>query len=156
MITGPDHKIYSIILTASTMKIVKYNSNGGRLWIDIEMYGLYFISYTYQLWSASVTEPPVLTNPLKNGNNSSPHDDYFPVINDYNPTEPLSQYDNRGAEVRLWIKKVNDDNGYHLKAVIYQGNDYDTAIELGSDELNGTLNGLSVKMESLLLKLKAE
>jgi hypothetical protein len=137
------------------MKTVNYNPEGERLWVNIEMKGLYFVSYTYQLWSSSITEPPILTSPLKNGNNESPHDDYYPIVNDYNPTEPLSQYHNRALEIRLLVKKVDGDNGYRLRAVVYQGNDYETATELGFDEVEGTLNG-GVKIESLLLKLKKQ
>jgi hypothetical protein len=136
------------------MKTIKYHPNGGRLWINIEMKGLYYVSYTFQMWSASTTEPPILTNPLKNGNNDSPHDDYYPIVNDYNTTEPLSQYHKRTLEIRLLIKKVKGDDGYHLRAVVYQGNDFESAEELGYDEVEDSLNGAGIKIESLVLKLK--
>jgi len=136
------------------MKEIAFDHNGQMLWINVEMKGLYFISYTYQLWSATSDTPPILTNPMKQGNNLIPHDDFHPVINDYNPTEIISRYVNRTIDVRFWIKKINaTDDGYNLIVSVHQGSSFGTSKELGSQKVSGKVKNLSVKEEFVIIKL---
>jgi hypothetical protein len=132
---------------------IEFDHQGEMLWINIEMFGIYFITYTYQLWSSSTTTPPILTNPLKAGSNEIPHDDFHPVINDYNPTEDISNYVDRTIDVRFWIKKGDDDNGYSMKVTVYQGPTFQSAQELGSDKAEGIVGDLSIKEEFVTIKL---
>lgn len=136
-------------------KQVQFDHQGDMLWINVEMFGLYFITYTYQLWSASASTPPILTNPLKSGSNDIPHDDFHPVINDYNPTEPVSNYANRTIDVRFWIKygDNDNDNGYRLRVTVLQGPTFQSAQELDNAEATGTVGSLSIKEEFITIKL---
>ncbi|WP_298739183.1 hypothetical protein [uncultured Chitinophaga sp.] len=135
------------------IKPVKFNPQGERLWINIEMMGIYFVTYTYQLWSADATVPPVLTNPLRSGSNEIPHDDFFPVVNDFNPTEPVERYVGRTIDVRFWVKKGEDDEGYTLTLTVLQGNAFSTAAVIGGDIVQGKTDGASIKEAFITLKL---
>jgi len=95
------------------LKPVKFDPQGEKLWINIEMYGIYFITYTYQLWSADAAAPPILTNLIKTGSNEIPHDDFFPVVNDYNVTEPLE----KNADRTLTASKMPDITGQHTGTI---------------------------------------
>jgi hypothetical protein len=137
------------------MKTVTFIPANGKLWIAIEMTGVYFITYVYQMWAATANEPPILTNPLKQGNNLNPHDDHYPVINDYNQTEPLINFDKRILDIKFWIKVVDgNDNGYNLKVTVLQGNDFETATEIGNDAItNGTVGAIGLKQEAISFQL---
>lgn len=135
------------------MKEVEFNPTGEKLWINIEMKGLYFQTYTYQLWSATVSEPPILTNPIRSGTNESPHDDFFEVKNDHLPQDPLINYNNRVIDVRFWIKKVNADNGYNVSVNVYQGASIDSGEKIGSETISGNSGGSSIKEEFITVKL---
>ncbi|MGZ5248094.1 MAG: hypothetical protein ACXWV5_13420 [Flavitalea sp.] len=136
------------------MKEIPFDHNGQMLWIDVEMNGLYFISYTYQLWSSTSDTPPILTHPTKQGNNLIPHDDFHPVINDYNPTEIISRYVNRVIDVRFWIKKTEEtDDGYNLIVSVFQGSSFGSSTKIGSQKVSGKVKALSVKEEFVIIKL---
>ncbi len=135
------------------VKQIRFDPQGERLWINVEMFGIYFITYTYQLWSADKSQPPILTNPIKSGSNANPHDDFYQVINDYNTNEPVDKYIDRTIDVRFWIKQGNDDNGYHLKVTVLQGNQFENAQELDFDEVSGTNGSSSIKQEFLTIQL---
>jgi hypothetical protein len=135
-------------------KPIPFDHNGGPLWISIEMSGLYFVTYIYQLWSADPSTPPILTNPLKVGSNEIPHDDVHPVINDYNSTEQINRYVDRIIDVRFWVKKGDNDDGYTLKVFLLQGQTPGTATLLGSDEVSGMVGASSIKEEFITLQLK--
>jgi hypothetical protein len=139
------------------MKIIPFNPNGERLWVSMETRGLYFISYIYQLWSANANEPPILTNPMKQGNNIIPHDDFYLIQNDFNPAEPLSKFRNRIIDVRYWVKKLQSDDGYGLRVSVWQGNDFNTANLLGSEEIptegSSTLGDLGLKEEFITIQI---
>ncbi|MDP2388148.1 MAG: hypothetical protein Q8M29_17370 [Bacteroidota bacterium] len=138
------------------MKEILFNPYGPPLWINIEMAGVYLITYSYQLWSAKNGEPAVLTNPLKQGNNIIPHDDHYPVLNDHNPTDILTNYPGRIIDVRFNVKKVEgNDNGYVLKVNILQGLAFETASLLDTDKVEGTVGEAGFKPESILIKLKS-
>ncbi len=92
------------------------------------MQGLYFITYTYQLWSADASEPPILTNPLLSGNNQQPHDDHYPIQNSYTPDEPLQKFNDRLVDVQFEVRAMGNDDGYHLAVTIKQGDSYDKAV----------------------------
>lgn len=134
------------------MKEITFNAHGQRLFLNIEMLGLYFITYTYQLWAATASEPAIVTNPIRQGSNESPHDDLYEVRSDYAPDEPVARNHERVIDVRFWVKAVGEDNGYRLRATIYQGDNGET--ELGSDEISGTVDG-SIKEEFIAIKLIA-
>ena len=135
------------------IKPIAFNHDGPALWINIEMFGLYFITYTYQLWSANASEPPILTNPLKVGSNEIPHDDAHPVINDYNSTEAISKYVNRTIDVRFWVKKGVADDGYRLRVTVFQGPSIQTAQQLDFAEVMGSVGNSSIKEEFVTIKL---
>jgi hypothetical protein len=135
------------------MKEIKFNKAGAKLWINIDMLGLYFTTYTYQLWASKASDPPILTNPLKSGTNESPHDDNYCVLNDFVPNEPIANHDQRVIDVRFWVKKVNADDGYTLKVTVLQGATYQTAQPLDHDEVSGKVGSLSVKQEFITIKL---
>jgi hypothetical protein len=135
------------------MKEVYFNPNGGKLYINVIMEGLYFITYTYQLWGATTNEPPIVTNPLRSGTNENPHDDSFEVRNDYAPVESISKNDRRVIDVRFWVKKVEADNAYNLSVVVYQGGMNEENI-IGVDAVSGNTNG-SIKEEFVTIRLVA-
>lgn len=135
------------------MKEVMFNPNGSKLNINIEMLGLYFVTYTYQLWASTTVEPPIVTNPIRSGSNESPHDDHYVVQSDYVANEPVERNHERVIDVRFWVKKVEDDNGYNLRVIIYQG-DIKPANEIGRDEISGTVGSNSIKQEFISVKLK--
>lgn len=136
------------------MKEVHFNPNGGKLYINVVMKGLYFITYTYQLWGATTNEPPIVTNPLRSGTNENPHDDSYEVCNDYTPVEPVSKNDKRVIDVRFWVKKVEADNGYNLSVEVFQGG-INAADIIGSDSVSGTVSG-SIKEEFITIRLVAQ
>lgn len=138
---------------ANETKKIEFDSNGGNLWINVEMFGIYYVTYVYQLWSAIATEPPILTNPLKHGSNNIPHDDYYQVINDFTPNQPLAYYDQRTIDVRFWIKKGSEDNGYNLKVTLFQGATFATAVAIDSDSVSGKLDTSSIKEEFITIQL---
>ena len=135
------------------MKEVHFNPDGGKIAINIEMLGLYFITYTYQLWAATIAEPPIVTNPPRAGSNENPHDDRFDIKSDYFPNEPVARNHDRVIDVRFWVKKVSDDHGYNLKVIVYQGV-ISPENEIGADEIPGTVGG-SIKEEFITIKLKS-
>ncbi|MDP3556263.1 MAG: hypothetical protein Q8T03_02750 [Bacteroidota bacterium] len=136
------------------MKKITFDPAKGRLWINIEMLGIYFITYAYQMWSAIASEPPILSNPLRKGNNDSPHDDHFEVINDFNTTDPLANFDKRCLDVNFWVKKIEtNDNGYILKLNLLQGNDFESATLLDNIVVTGTLGTLNLKEEGAVIQL---
>lgn len=135
------------------LKQIKFDFSGEKLWLKVEMNGIYFITYTYQLWSAIASGPPILTNPIICGSNENPNDDQYAVLNDFNPADPVAAYENRVVDIRFWIKKGVDDGGYSVKGTLYQGADLVSAKELGSDSVTGTCGTLSIKQEFLTLKL---
>jgi hypothetical protein len=103
------------------MKIVKYDSRKGKkLWLVIKMFGNYYITYTWDLWSSVKSEPPILTKSSRSGSNLSPHDDVFQVVNDYSPMEPLVNYNNRRADLNFWVKLRDDNTNYKLVVQVYQ------------------------------------
>lgn len=132
---------------------VSFDPQGQELWINIEMTGIYFITYTYQLWSAEANTPPVLTLPVKSGSNEIPHDDFYPVMNDYNPSEPVIKNTDRIVDVRFWVKKGDDDNGYNLRVTVYQGDSFPTANIIGFHEVGGNNGSASLKEEFITIKL---
>ena len=134
---------------------IKFDPDGGPLWIVIEMQGLYIITYTYQLWSATVAEPPILTVPIRVGSNQIPHPDRYPVVNDFNPTEPVSAHDGRIIDVRFWVKKADSDDGYNLIVTVKQGPVFESAVVLDDDSEKGNVGSLSVKEEFVTIKLVA-
>ena len=136
------------------MKEIEFNPDGGKIVINIEMLGLYFITYTYQLWAATIAEPPIVTNPPRSGSNENPLDDNFDIRSDYVPNEPPARNHNRVIDVRFWIKKVSDDHGYNLKVIVYQGA-ISPGNEIGADEIPGTVGG-SIKEEFITIKLKSK
>ena len=79
-------------------------------------------------------------------------------MNDFNPTQPISEYINRVIDVRFLIKKGDDDNGYTLNVVVLQGNTYETAVERGRDSIPSEnppakLEATSIKQEFSAIKL---
>lgn len=137
------------------MKEIEFKSAGEKLWINIEMKGLYFTTYTYQLWAATSAEPPILTNPIKAGTNESPHDDHYPVVNDFITNEAIAKHDKRVIDVRFWVKKGDDDHGYKLKVTVFQGPIFAGAQPLGEEEVTGKVTALSVKEEFITIRLIA-
>ncbi len=134
-------------------KQIGFDPNGGPLWISIDMQGLYFITYTYQLWSADATSLPILTNPIRFGSNEIPHDDNFLVINDFGPTEPVANHRGRIIDVRFWVKKGDDDNGFNLTVTVLQGNSLGEAAVLDSVSIPGQVGELSIKEEIIVIGL---
>lgn len=135
------------------MKKIMFDPNGSKLWLNIEMRGVYFITYAYQLWAANKSEPPILTSPLRQGNNVSPHDDHYEIINDYNRNEPIANYDQRCLDINVWLKKAAEDNGYTLKVTVFQGTDYQSAVAIGHDEITGTIGNSGIKEEGFVIQL---
>lgn len=132
---------------------IVFDPQGEKLWINVDMFGIYFITYTYQLWSSDASTPPVLTNPVKSGSNEVPHDDFYPVVNDYHPSEHVSKNEGRVIDVGFWITKGDDDNGYTLRVTVLQGNNYETATPIGSHEVSGKNDGQTTKKEFVPVKL---
>ncbi|HWV67685.1 hypothetical protein [Chitinophaga sp.] len=143
------------------MKKVSYDPNGGKLWIRIEMTGIYFITYIYQMWAATADELPILTKPLRQNSNELPQPDHYLVQNDYKPGEPLISFNKRVLDISFRVRKYKDDNGYKLKVSVLQGDDFDTAKVIGSDQVGaGTTATLGTdvtgKTEDILLQLMAK
>lgn len=133
--------------------LVQFDPNGQRLWINIGMLGIHFIVYSYRLWSADAFTPPILTNPNKEGNNDIPHDDFYPVMNDYNPSEPVAKNERRGIDVRFWVKKGDDSTGYRLKVTVKQGDVFQSAVVIGEKEVGADDLTVSLKEEFIAIKL---
>ena len=141
-------------IMANETKIIQYDANGAALWISIEMTGLYFVTYTCQLWSADETGEPILSKPIKSGTNKVAGDDFYQVLNDLNPADVLAAYDGRVLDIRFWVKKGTDDNGYRLKATLLQGAAFNTAQALGNVEVTGKNKTQSIKEEFITIQLK--
>ena len=136
------------------IKPIVFNLAGSKLWINIEMRGIYFITYTYQLWSSDPIDNTILTSPLRHGSNQVPNDDHYAVINDFKPNEPIPNYVNRIIDVRFWVKKGPDDNGYNLRVAVLQGNSFQSASIIGHEEVSGNVgSSLSIKEEFITLRL---
>lgn len=143
------------------MKKVAYDPNGGKIWIRIEMTGIYFITYIYQMWAATADELPILTKPLRQNSNELPQPDYYLVQNDYKPGEPLINFDKRVLDISFRVRKYQDDNGYKLGVSVLQGDDFNTAKVIGSGQVGygaTTTLGTDVtgKQEDVLLQLIAK
>lgn len=134
-------------------KEIAFDHTGGPLWINIVMNGLYFISYTYQLWSADPHDFPILTKPLRVGNNEIPHDDFYQVLNDFRPNDPIARYAGRVIDVRFWVKKVADDEGYNLSVIVMQGNSAGGAVVLDDFKIQSNSGNFSIKEEFITLRL---
>ncbi|GAB4029728.1 hypothetical protein [Spirosoma jeollabukense] len=134
-------------------KEINFNPADGALWVTINMEGLYSVTYTYQLWSANPNEPPILTNPLRAGSNEIPHLDAFQVINDFNVDEPIASFNDRIIDVRFWVKKKVDDDGYNLIVTVLQGNTLNGATGLGDVVISGQVGSQSLKEEFVLIRL---
>lgn len=134
-------------------KEIAFDHQGGPLWVNISMNNLYFITYTYQLWSATVSEFPILTNPTRAGNNLRSDDDNYQVINDFKPNEAIRNYVKRVIDARFLIKKGDDDLGYTLRVVVLQGSSFENATALDDFTIEGTLGNLSIKEEFIMLRL---
>ncbi len=140
------------------MKKVAYDPNGGKLWIRIDMTGIYFITYIYQMWAATADEHPILTKPLRQNSNELPQPDYYLIQNDYKPGEPLINFDKRVLDISFRVRKYEDDNGYKLRVSVLQGDDFNTAKVIGSSQIGyGTTATLGTdvtgKQEDILLQL---
>lgn len=107
--------------------IAKFEPNGGPLFVEMIMDGLYRTRYSYDLWSMDNNQPVVLTKTPFRGNNESPHDDTAQIINEFDTGESLSNYDGREVEVSFKIINRGSDDGYRVGVRIKQGNDSQTA-----------------------------
>ena len=133
------------------MKKITFNPRGEKIMIKIEMHGVYFITYTYQLWASTASEPAIVSNPLRQGSNETPHDDIYQVRSDFVPTEPVAMNHARIIDLRFCIIRLSNDPGYRIRATVYQG-EVDSGHVLGSAEVSGTVSG-SVKEEFITLRL---
>lgn len=123
------------------MKTILFDPAGKKLWAAISPKGLYAISFTLcLLQSDNVSLPPfILNEPAFAGDNQDGAPKYFfPVVNQFQPGEPLSKYDGRYASATFFIKTVADDDGYIVTVELLQGDDAASATSLGSDSASGT------------------
>lgn len=145
--------------TTGINKEIAFDHEGGPLWINIVMEGLFFMTYTYRLWSAKTSELPILTTPTRAGNNERSDDDNYQVLNDFKPNEPVTDYTNRVIDVRFWVKKGEDaeeesEVKYTLKVVVLQGSTFKKAVELRNHIIEKELKDVSLKQEFITIRLK--
>jgi hypothetical protein len=132
-------------------KDVQFDPNGEKLWVEFDMKGLYGITYVYQLLDKDKKTP--LSSPLKTGNNIQLDDDFYEIKNDLNPNQPLSDYEDRQVNVSFLIVQVKDDFGYKVKATIFQGATFKTAVELDFAESPDSSKVGSDGIEEQIIKL---
>lgn len=139
-------------------KDIKFNVNNGDLWINIIMSGLVRMDYQWDLLSNKASEPFRLTNNSRIGNNKSPHDDYYVIINDKNPGEPIINMDQRYIDLTMGIIGSSGD-AYQFNIEIKQGIEYSTAtlIDTLSNTAGSTIpagqNYISYKCDINLIKI---
>lgn len=138
------------------MKTVNFDAAGQPLWVAITMGGLYSTTFTLRLLESKGNPSPIkiLTEPVIAGKNNN--DDarlVFPLVNSFNPGEPLAAYDGRFADATFLIKTLSDDNGYTLTVEVLQGTDAATAVSLGSDDLSDTVGAAGFKEAEIKIQL---
>ena len=116
------------------MKEASFDPAGDKLWIIVTMKGLYFMPYNYVLLGTGMDDPAVLSNPIRTNNNTVSIDDFYEILNDFNPGDALSRYHERVARVSMDIVKMDDDFGYEVSIGIWQTNA--TNVEVIVNQLN--------------------
>ena len=102
------------------MNEASFDPAGDKLWVIVTMKGLYFMPYNYVLLGTGIDDPAVLTNPFRTNNNTVSIDDFYQIINDFNPTDALGRYHERVARVAMDIVKMDGDFGYEVSVGIWQ------------------------------------
>lgn len=138
------------------MKTVNFDAAGQPLWVAITMGGLYSTTFTYRLLESKGSPSPIkiLTEPVIAGNsNGKDVRLVFPVVNSFNPGEPLAAYDGRFVDATFLVKTLESDNGYNLTLEVLQGADAATAVSLGSDSVSGTVGAAGFKEAEIKIQL---
>jgi len=131
------------------MKEASFDPTGDKLWLIVTMKGLYFMPYTYVLLGTGTDDPAVLSNPMRTNNNTVSIDDFYQIINDFNPAEDLSRYHERVVRVSMDIVKMDDDFGYDVSIGIWQTNAAN--VEVIVNQLN---DGIPPFIEALCIEPK--
>ena len=122
------------------MKTIYFDPNGDPLWVRITTTGWHPVSFTYELLEKEDLPIPsrtLLTEPAIAGNNldkQSVH--YLPVVNAFQPGEPLEVYDGRFIHTTFLIMKLQDETGSNIQVDLLQGQDHAQTVHLGGDTLH--------------------
>ena len=112
-------------------KDVQFDPSNGDLWINVVMIGLLRMDYQWDMYSKNSSEPFVLTSRSRAGNNSTPHNDFYPLKSDYNPAEPVGDMANRYCGLMMGIIG-NPGDSYQFSIEVKQGADYPSSTLLDS------------------------
>jgi DNA/RNA endonuclease YhcR with UshA esterase domain len=151
------------------MKDAIFDPTGEKLWVVVKMTGLYYVTYTYQLWGSSQDDYPVLTKQPKANSNQVSVDDYYQLVNEYNSGEVLPKFHERVVKISLDVIKTKDDFGYIMSVFIFQAKEVVIlqimkdmytpgyvfpVAPLSTDERNGKTGGKTLKEEKYYFMLK--
>jgi len=121
------------------MKTIKFDPDGGKLWVSISTLGLYHISFTFDLLEKDgipTSTPVILTAPIIAGDNLDGKGEHrFAVVNAFHPAEAIDIYDGRFVNTSFFVRKVQDDAGFTIAVNLLQGDDPASAVDLGGDAI---------------------
>lgn len=144
--------------TNKMIKTIFFDGAGELLWVNIILLGPYHISFAYELLEKDLlptSSPMILTAPIVAGDNLSGRSEFFfPVVNVFQPGEPLSVYDKRYIHTLFFVRKLWDDPGFTIGVQLLQGEDPMTAAIRGTEAIGVEYSNIGDDILTRLLGIR--